>query len=115
MKKLPVLLSLTLAVPCSADITVKEYLAHKKTEERAITGAYLNGVGQGFSWANFWMKEKGIPPMYCQPDSLPLDGSTYMHMVDRFIERFRPLMEKRNADNLTSSEGANRKLPLRVR
>ena len=86
LKLLPLLL-LSLASYCYADIDAKAYVdENKKPDLRSVNGVYLNGVGQGLGWANYWMKEHGLPPMYCQPDSLPLDGNSYLHMVDRQIE-----------------------------
>ncbi|HMD49851.1 MAG TPA: hypothetical protein VKG79_12160 [Bryobacteraceae bacterium] len=78
-------MSLAVVQSCRADMTVGMYLKG----DRVINGVYLNGVGQGFSWANYWMKQQGRPPIYCEPDSVALDGSDYVKMVDRQIERLR--------------------------
>lgn len=82
-------------------MTVKTYLkGNSKTEMREMKAVYLNGVGQGFGLANFWSKRHGLQQMYCAPDSLPMDGDAYMHMVDRAIERLRPHMPKTQLDDL---------------
>jgi hypothetical protein len=79
------LVPLMVAPTCRADMTVKMYLAGSRT----VNGVYLSGVGQGFSSANFWLKQRGLPTMYCEPDSLPLDGNDYLKIVDRQIEQLR--------------------------
>jgi hypothetical protein len=82
-------------------MTVKTYLdSNKKAELRGVNGVYLSGVGQGLGWANSWLKNQGHLPMFCQPDSLPLDGNTYLHMVDRQIERLQPRMSKTELNQL---------------
>ncbi len=79
---------------CLADMTVKAYLSG----DRTVNGIYLNGVGQGLSWADFWMKRQGEPPMYCDQDSMPLDGNDYLKMVDRQIEQLRRVTPKSELD-----------------
>jgi hypothetical protein len=99
---LPVLLMVACLPNCRADITVKTYLKDKKIAGGStMDGIYLNGVGQGLSWANFWLKTRGLPRMYCQPDSLPLSGGAYLQMVDRQIEFLRPLVPKSQLEETT--------------
>ena len=74
---------------------VKVYLEGRKSAEKSgVVGVYLNGVGQGFDWANYWLKNKGETPMYCNPQALPLSGDLFLKMVDRQIELLRPRMSK---------------------
>jgi hypothetical protein len=82
-------------------MTVKMYLdGNKKAEQRGVNGVYLNSVGQGLDWANYWLKNQGHPQMFCKLESLPLDGNTYLHMVDRQIERLQQRMSKTELNQL---------------
>jgi hypothetical protein len=103
MSKLIVLLAFVVVQNCSADMTVKEYLNHEKLYENhdsVLNGVYLNGVGHGFEWANDWLEKRHLPPMFCVPDSMPLNGYNYVQMVDHQIERLRQSMPEPDLDGM---------------
>jgi hypothetical protein len=67
-----------------ADITVKDYqarIASAAATIAATTKIYIQGLGDGFGWANTGAKER----LYCEPPHLGLALANYLHIIDQQI------------------------------
>ena len=56
-----------------------------KTTDKFKT--YINGVGEGMSWANSMLTIKKQPPLYCSPPTETMDENDYINIIDREIKR----------------------------
>jgi predicted transcriptional regulator len=66
---LAIALSLYLAAPlfARADMTLDTYtkLMNGSAQERVIAETYIEGVGDGYSWANTHLEQKKMPLIFC--------------------------------------------------
>jgi hypothetical protein len=92
MKNLFIALSFLLAVGrcANADITVKDYQSRITSPDSSTVDAtkiYIQGLGDGFGWANSGPRE----PVYCEPPHMGLALANYLNIIDRqiaFMSRF---------------------------
>jgi len=67
-----------------ADLTVKDYQTRIASADAGIvasTQIYIQGLGDGFAWANTAAKE----PVYCEPPHLGLALANYLNIIDKRI------------------------------
>ncbi len=77
-----VLLLLVFAGECFG-VPIEEYQRNPKA--RWIRD-YIQGVGEGFGWANAELRVKGRPLLYCQPGKLSLGPDNYLDILNRELE-----------------------------
>ena len=73
--------------PAHADMSVEHYLKWK--DNAAVSerlNEYLYGVGRGMVVANAIHHQYHVPVLFCPPERMPLDGSNFTNMIDRFIK-----------------------------
>jgi hypothetical protein len=78
---------------CHAELSVKQYMGEKNQYIQSANKMYVVGIGDGLSWANTELKSQGLPYLYCVPTKLPLDGNTYLHILDLQIQEMRKWAE----------------------
>ena len=69
---------------------VKYYLQNKND---LVLKTYINGVGEGYGWANVENGSAKNPLIYCQPAKLALSGLNYIDIIDRELEAFNYPMD----------------------
>src|SRR5437016_3376587 len=69
----------------SASLSIKEYKSAKGIGQGIweTVQAYITGAGNAFVVANTVLKSERL---YCQPNTLALDASNYVHLIDRQIQ-----------------------------
>ena len=69
---LALILCATTPLSVNAELTLDAYtkLLNGNAQERAIAETYIEGVGDGYSWANTNLAQKKLPLIYCY------DGAT---------------------------------------
>jgi len=88
-KKIVLMLILTLIVASPAiALDVQEYEERKNTS-RDVLKIYINGVGEGYSWSNSILKQRGNPPLYCPPQKIALNADNYMAIIDAQIAKMK--------------------------
>lgn len=89
MRTLLPLCLLAFAVRVNADMTVKDYrarMAVKESTTATVAKVYIQGIGDGFTWANAILQKNGKTPLYCQPVKLGLGKDNYVAMIDEQIK-----------------------------
>jgi hypothetical protein len=76
-----------------AEITVKLYQQIKHTDEFKF---YLHGLGTGYSWANYFLKQHGQPELFCPPEKLSLTPQNYNNIL---AEQLKILGNKTGPDD----------------
>jgi hypothetical protein len=87
MKLLPLLCfssALLLAVP-ALSLPLKAYKAAQKSDNLETVENYLDGVGNGFFWANATLHADNKEPLFCSPD-MALNQENYLTLLDREIK-----------------------------
>jgi len=56
-------------------------------EDQQVFKIYLNGVGNGFMFANARLELKGKPTLYCQPGGLTLNSGNYISLIEGVASR----------------------------
>ena len=83
---------LALTLLCQSTLAL-DIAAYEKAKElpdaRKINEMYITGVGQGILWANAAVTKKTKAPLYCPPESLPLNGQNYMQLIDQYLQFLR--------------------------
>lgn len=70
--------------PAHSEIALKSFNTAKNNPTYRL---YIGGVGVGLSWANIRMATKGIPPLYCQPESLALNSDNYISFIEQAVAK----------------------------
>ena len=89
-------ISLLLVYAVSAragDMTLSEFQANKA---QVAVISYVNGVGQGYLYANALLISQGKPAIYCQPVDLTLIGFNYMRLIEAEAKRTSTVREYRS-------------------
>jgi len=70
-------------VQAKAEINVKDYKTSMASDNasRAMTRAYIRGLGEGMAWANINQAR-----LYCPPGQLALVLENFIDIIDRQIE-----------------------------
>jgi len=70
-------------VQAKAEINVKDYKTSMASDNasRAMTKAYIRGLGEGMAWANINQAR-----LYCPPGQLALVLENYIDIIDRQVE-----------------------------
>lgn len=55
----------------------------------AAVRAYVNGVGEGYSWANANLISRSLPPLYCEPRGITMTPERYLSILDHSIELWK--------------------------
>jgi hypothetical protein len=85
----------------SAEFRVKEYQALKESSDpaqKALLEEYINGVGQGISWANSYLHSTNRQRLYCAPENLALNADNYEDMLDRHIAKLAKTVTQEKLD-----------------
>lgn len=53
-----------------------------KENSRGILKVYINGVGEGYSWSNSLLKDRGDEVFYCPPHKIALNADNYISIID---------------------------------
>jgi hypothetical protein len=53
--------------------------------EQSVT-VYINGLENGYGWANATLSNNGEVPLYCQPSRLALSQDQIVDILRRFVE-----------------------------
>jgi hypothetical protein len=68
-------------------LSVSEYNNARNDEQSwARVNVYLDGVGEGLSFASAVLIYQGKEPLYCPPDKIVLEPEDYTKAIDTFIE-----------------------------
>ena len=59
---------------------------------------FIQGLGEGFLWANTELEFNKRPLLYCQPGKLLLGSENYKDILDRQIDEMRKIDKKFNED-----------------
>lgn len=62
---------------------------YESVKDDNVFKLYINGVGEGYSWANVFLKREDRPPLYCPPETMPLTPDNYLYILSSFIKRDR--------------------------
>ncbi|MGA2841736.1 MAG: hypothetical protein ABSG18_16440 [Steroidobacteraceae bacterium] len=76
---------LLLGGPAQAEMSVEQYTQKSGTSHMLDT-VWLYGVQNGFAWANAYNGDRGLPPLYCQPENLALTRDQVTNILDNFIK-----------------------------
>lgn len=83
------LLSLTLSDFANAYMTIDQYQESKtldKSNNTDNTNHYIMGVANGFVVSNITLKDRGLDPFYCQPDTLTIPVSFYRELIEKMLD-----------------------------
>lgn len=84
---LGVVLSLIVASPIFAEVTVQQY---QNTSDRDAAEVYIVGLALGATWSNGHIRAKGEQQFFCQPEKLGLIAQNYVSMLDAYIKETEP-------------------------
>jgi hypothetical protein len=56
------------------------------SKDRQQIGNLIDGITIGFRWANAMLNTRNQPPLYCQPEKLPLDYTKVIEMMRRAMK-----------------------------
>ena len=91
------LIVLVMATAVSADFKVKKYKELMKDEVGStVMQMYIDGLGNGFGWANADLRNKKIEPLYCQPGDLVLNTEDFIRILDSTIIQYENIARKKN-------------------
>jgi hypothetical protein len=57
--------------------------------DEPTTRAFLEGMGQGFDWANTALRVSGQRPLFCEPQSVVLTVEQRVEILERYYKRNR--------------------------
>lgn len=77
------LITIVPATSLWADYNVTSYLKNKDNKTFQI---YLNGVVNGYGWANSHLEFEKRPLMFCQPQNLALSYHNYIDIIDKELK-----------------------------
>ena len=72
------------SITAFAEFLVKDY---KQLKENDAMKIYVEGLGQGFSWANVVMKKETNKSLFCQPGKLALGRDNFIRILNDEIKR----------------------------
>ena len=90
-------LMLLLAAPAFS-LPLKQYQVARKEDSLETVESYINGVGNGFLWANSALQAANKEPLFCNPE-LTLNEDNYMALLDRQIKDGTPTKTKWRDDD----------------
>lgn len=99
-------LLLCLLVMCSlaiADTKVKQYRIDMAVPDGPMahfTQVYIQGLGEGFMWANANAKANGKPQMFCAPEQLVLTIENYIDIINQHIQLWEKSPERSSKMNV---------------
>ncbi len=88
---------LLMAVPAFS-LPLKQYQAARKEDSLESMENYINGVGNGFLWANSALQAANKEPLFCNPE-LTLNEDNYLALLDRQIKDGTPTKTKWHDDD----------------
>jgi hypothetical protein len=100
MKSLPlsaIALLLLLSAPVFA-LPLKQYQAARKEDSMESIVNYINGIGNGYLWANSALAAESKEPLFCNPE-LTLNEDNYLALLDRQIKDGTPTKTKWRDDD----------------
>jgi hypothetical protein len=71
----------------SADASTVVGIALFRADE-PTTRAFLEGMGQGFDWANTALRLSAQQPLFCEPQTIVLTVEQRVDIVERYLKRF---------------------------
>ncbi len=78
------------ASSADATPTKKFYLENKDRSDTMMKERlklYIDGMGEGISWANNLIKQLYGKKLYCQPENLALNADNYLDILDRQLKK----------------------------
>jgi len=81
--------SLLLAAIPAFSLPLKAYKVARKADSIESIENYIDGVGNGFLWANSALQVDNKEPLFCTPD-LALNEDNYLALLDRQIKDGTP-------------------------
>jgi hypothetical protein len=78
-------LATSLISTSAAAVTLSEYQA-QRVKNRVAVNAYLEAVGNGFTWANASLESTKREKLYCAPRRLALNGENYNHLLNEYLK-----------------------------
>jgi hypothetical protein len=98
MKSLSLMsLALLLSVP-ALSLPLKQYQAARKEDSMESMVNYINGIGNGYLWANSALSAENKEPLFCNPE-LQLNEDNYLALLDRQIKDGTPAKAKWRDDD----------------
>lgn len=83
IKKFLFILSFLFLNTASAMTHVNDY---EKLKNTTAFKTYIGGVGNGYSWANSYLKATGVKTMYCPPAKLSMMQGNYLSILDEGVK-----------------------------
>jgi hypothetical protein len=80
--------SVMLSEQALADASTVVGIALFRSDE-PTTRAFLEGMGQGFDWANTALRASGQRPLFCEPQSIVLTVEQRVDILERYYKRNR--------------------------
>jgi hypothetical protein len=90
-------LMLLMAAPALC-LPLKQYQVARKEDSLESMENYINGVGNGFLWANSALQAVNKEPLFCNPE-LTLNEDNYLALLDRQIRDGTPTKTKWHDDD----------------
>jgi hypothetical protein len=50
--------------------------------------SYIDGIGNGFSWANTFLKMSTRPPLFCEPEHFSLNEQNLREILDKELQKW---------------------------
>jgi hypothetical protein len=72
--------------PAAADASTVVGLALFKADE-PTTRAFIEGMGQGFDWANTFLRGSGERPLFCEPQTITLTVEQRVDIMEQYLKR----------------------------
>lgn len=80
-------LLLAIGNTCFAFTSADQFLHRLETASDGFDRVYIQGVGNGFMWANINLKVTGQKRQYCQIESISLNSDNYIDIVKKTIAK----------------------------
>lgn len=69
-------------------LDVQKYEELKKTS-REVLKIHINGVGDGYSWSNGILNQRGDQAFYCPPSKIALNAENFIDIIDAQIVKLK--------------------------
>jgi hypothetical protein len=91
-------------------LTVGNYKAELKSNQSRLN-IYINGVGEGLSWANTMNQAKDLPLIYCQPRKLVMNVENFKTIIEDELEKYPEVYKDDIPIELVLARGLVRTFP----
>lgn len=101
----------------SIELTLKDF-SRAPLAKRSEYNGYVIGSASAFSWVNAHNENRGLPPLFCPPDTKALSQNFYLKLLDEAIQLARAEADSSIYETRTVSQalliGLRRRFPCAV-